>query len=330
MGAVAPARNALPVAIVALGALAACRGEGPCEAGALIEVNAILEANEACASWVDAVRGRVGRGVQGSFVVWSRRSPRGPALIASALHTVGLDWFGAGPEGLAERLAPPRSGRVWLWPTPADGGEIDPGAMSALYDLYNVASPADGRWLPKDDVFVGVMDGISDRSAPWESAVDDPPLPGPVPLYDPYEATLQEPTWAGAIAGSRVAVIGFPREARRETDTQQVSLGRVLYDDEAHRLIDDQATEDRLDNIPYDPDVEILVDATIATGMSGGGVFDQEGRWIATIVRSLTASGARPHARAVRASFLVSRLEAAYRALPPEQAAAVAEYLEPR
>lgn len=304
-----------------------------CDDGSLHAIVDTIADADACADRVDAVRGRVGRQSVGSFVLWSRRTEGEQALVASALHTLGAGWYGPVGTEITAALEPPQDiGVLRLQVPPADGA-LSFDALSPLYDLYHPDVPAVQHTqdmadiLPRHDLFVGLTD--PQRLPNLDPFPTPEPLqPGPVPLYDPLDATTSEPTFSAAEAGSTALIIGFPSEGPPDG---AFSLGTILDDAEALAAIEELAAAgDEEGSIPYDAEVEMLVVSHAEVGMSGGGAFDDQGRWIGVLVRASTTDGVGPYTRVVRATHIAEGLDEAFSTLSEAEQAAVAPFIEPR
>jgi hypothetical protein len=148
---------------------------------------------------------------------------------------------------------------------------------------------------------------------------------GPVPLYDPSGVTLTAPTFAVAAGGELVLLLGYPNATRELT----AAVGRVLTDTEASAAVARLADAgDPEGSIPYDSDAEMIIEGAALAGMSGGPVVDRQGRSVGVMVRASGERDGVQYVRAVRMSYLASRLEAAGDALPLGTRSAIAGYLE--
>jgi hypothetical protein len=108
-------------------------------------------------------------------------------------------------------------------------------------------------------------------------------------------------------------------------------VARVLDDAEVETALAALAAAgDEEGGIAYDPEAEMILEGHALVGMSGGGVFDEQGLQVGVMVRASTAEIGVQYVRAVRMSWVTARLEAAMAAAPPALAAAVAPYLEAR
>lgn len=286
-----------------------------------------------CASWLEKVRGRVGKRVSaGSFVVWSTRTQDGYALVTGAMHTMGASRYALLGEEVHEEVVVPGTTGVLDRSVPAATGELGPKDVSPYYDLYHPEIPAAEHTqglrniTPKHDFYVGIVDAqrlpLMNDIAP----VPDDRQPGLVPLYDPEGTATLTPSISVPKAGVDLLLVGYPAVG---PFTGAFSVGKVLTDDEVATTFEAlRAAGDEEGSLPYDPSVEFIVAAKALGGMSGGGVFDQDGRLTGVMVRASGTPGAPDIVRVVRASMIASRLETAVAALPEATKDAVTPYLE--
>lgn len=285
-----------------------------------------------CGAWIDMSSGRAVLSSVGSASVWSRRTGHGTALIVGAVHTLGEGWFGPGGTAVEETVWDPAGqvGVLRLHLMLPDGPGIDPLA-SPLFMLFNPAIAAERNGnrmqdvLPAEDFYVGVTDSQKyDVSGPVPQP--EPVVHDPVPIYDPSEATLTAPTSAGAEAGALVLLLGFPNETRQLT----AAVGRVMTEAEASAAVVDLAGRgDPEGQIPYDADVEMFIEGAALAGMSGGPVVDHQGRIVGVMVRATEEHNGVQYVRAVRLTYVMSQLEEALNALPPQRRSEIRGYLEP-
>lgn len=288
-----------------------------------------------CPSWSDDVRGRVARQGPGSAVVWSRRTDGGYGLVASAVHTLGVGWFGAGGEDVAERLQVPEQHGVLRMNVPPANGDFGLPDLSPLYSLYNPDIPGDQNddfmadILPRHDVFLGLVDAhrvVYDGMGPFPTSPRR--APGLVELFDPADLSRTEPMGPEPDAGALLLLVGYPQDGTSYPDGA-MSVARVLADDDADAAI--AALADRGDaegDVAYDAEVELLAEGSALVGMSGGGAFDVQGRWVGTLVRASDAHDGSQIIRIVRSSYLAGRVRTACDALTPDARAEVLPYLD--
>ena len=284
-----------------------------------------------CATWVDLAVGRAVNGSTGSATVWTRRTDHGTALIVGAVHTLGQGWFGAEGTAIEEAMVDPgvQTGipRLFLWLP--DGSGPDPLA-SPWFGLYNPAIAAERNGnlmrdvLPREDVYVAVADSqkldVSGLAMTPDAIVQEL-----VPLYDPTGITLETPTFAAAEAGQLVLLLGYPNETGQAT----AAVGRVLTDEEATAAVTTLAElGDPEGTVAYEADVEMILEGSASAGMSGGPVVDNTGRLVGVLVRASDPHDGVQYVRAVRMTYVASRLAATLASLPTETQAAIRPYLE--
>ncbi len=293
------------------------------------EVAAELDAS--CAAWLDTAQGRAVQSTTGSASVWSRSTGEGTALIVGAVHSLGQGWFG--PEGLAidEAIVDPaqQTGIPRLFLQPPDG-DVPDTLASPWFGLYNpgIAAERNGNLmrdvLPREDAYVAVTDPQK-LDVSGLPPVPEPITQGPVPLHDPTQVTLSQPTFDSARPGELALMLGYANETGMLTG----SIGRILSDAEAAAAVATLADlGDAEGAIAYDAEAEIVIEGAAAPGMSGGPVVDGEGRLIAVLVRASDDHDGVRFARAVRMDYVATSVEAAFDALTPEQQRAVEGYLE--
>jgi len=298
-------------------------------------VEAISDQDNPCREWLYKLQGRVTKNSSQSASVWSLRTEAGTALIVSAIHTLGEGYLGPGGSLIEERLRDPVEipGATRIFLVKGEDGSVD-SLASVLFILYNPEVPPEQSGnhlldiLPRHDFFVGVIDS---------QKVVMEPLPGtPAPLrhespviFDPSDLTTVAPTYADANPGDAVVLMGYPRTGDLE-GILAASIGRVLSDTEAEASIKELAAlGDEEGGIAYDPEVEMIIEGHSVVGMSGGGVYDREGRQVGILVRASYEYDGKQYIRAVRMTYLATSLMAAYEALSDTERAAVSPYLEP-
>jgi hypothetical protein len=333
--------------LLALAVVPACGDDGPpaddCEGGECdadecdaVEVRPIEEGiadGEACRTWLELTRGRVGaQSLIGSFAVVSRRTRDGLGLAVSAAHTQGTGAFGAeGTDVEASLAAPADEGTLSFKVPPADGAlRVD--ELSPHYVLGHDAIPAAENnpsltaIHPRHDYFLTIVDR---QRLTFDGGAF--PTPGPrederTPLFDPGELTTDDAPWAAATTGERAILIGFPQAG---PETGAFSVGEILDDAGAEAALAALADAgDEEGDLAYDPEVEFLVATRAIGGMSGGGVFDGEGRFLGTMVRGSTSETAPPIVRVVRFTYVAARAQAILAAMAPAARDALAPFLD--
>jgi hypothetical protein len=279
------------------------------------------------------LQGRVVKNSHMSASVWSLRPEAGTALIVSAIHTLGEGYLGPGGSIIEERFidptAQPGATRIYLI---KEDGSLD-SLASVLFILYNPEVPADqsGNYLrdilPRHDFFVGVIDSQKVVMEPFPNAPE--PLKHESPnIFDPIDLTTTEPTYAGATSGESVILMGYP-QAEEFEGGMAASIGRVLSNSEAEDAIMELLEfGDEEGGIAYDPEVEMIIEGFAVVGMSGGGVYNRNGQQVGILVRASNEWDGMQYVRAVRMTFVVDSLMAAFEDLSGPDKVVISSYLE--
>jgi hypothetical protein len=233
-----------------------------------------------------------------------------------------------------ERLRNPAEelGATRIFLVKDEDGSVD-SLASVLFILYNPEVPPEqsGNYLrdilPRHDFFVGVIDS--------QKVVMEPLPGGPAPLrheppviFDPSDLTTVAPTYADVNPGDAVVLMGYP-QGDDLAGMLAASIGRVLSDSEAESAIMELAAlGDEEGGIAYDPEAEMIIEGHSVVGMSGGGVYDREGRQVGILVRASYEYDGKQYVRVVRMTFVLARLMSAYEALSDTERTAVSPYLE--
>ena len=312
--------------------LTACRSVAPApvglpeNCGGLTDLFAVADLMSAgdhpCHAWVAATHGRVARLGAGSTVVVSNATPFGASLLVSATHVLGSGWFG--PVGTridaTVRDASVLPGTVLVEPVDPSGYVVS-GFRAPVFDFFNAPVPAPENTpglldiLPRHDFFFAVSDGQMLDSVAG-APVPDSLTPTPIRLFDPDGRATRGPAGVGVCPGALVLLEGYP--AGRFNRQLAAGVGRVLADAQADDVIDMLADAgDEEGDIPYAPEVEMIIEGEAMPGMSGGGVFDESGLLVGVIVRASDPVNGTRYIRAVRLTFAASGVSAALGALPP-------------
>lgn len=298
----------------------------PCDFEGLQLVAEVLATEDAqCVAWVESVYGRVARSGSGSASVWTLRTQATTGVLLGARHTLGMSWSPG--DAVAATLTDPNAveGLLTLQHAQADA-TVQQGLAPVFHmwipELTVPESAGLSSLLPRHDYYVAAIDDqLFTELKPFP--FPDVLQPMPPTIVDPAGTAGAEPTYATAIAGESALVLGHPVGA----DGMAVSLGTVLSDAEAEAAI--AALVDAGDeegSIPYDPEAEMLLRAEAVVGMSGGGVFDVDGRLLGISVRA-TVEGPQPYVRAVRASFIATTTAQAVASASDDLQAAIAPHL---
>jgi hypothetical protein len=125
------------------------------------------------------------------------------------------------------------------------------------------------------------------------------PLKNETPnIIDPAGLTTFNPTYADAIPGESVLLMGYPQNEEYEGKLA-ASVGRILSDEEAEDVINELSEiGDEEGGISYDSDAEVIIEGHAVVGMSGGGVYNQDGQQVGVLVRTSSVVNGRQYVRA--------------------------------
>lgn len=307
------------------------RACGP-ERGLMSVEDVLADPDDPCRPWLALVIGRVVRVGSASGSIWTRRTEYGTGVLTTAAHVASPCL--SNPGDCTERLHDPTLATgVPDLRLVSTGGELA-SQWSPRFALYNPPTPRDQVGspdiVPRYDFSLYAVDAQVFET--WGTGLGiqpDPIVNAPLALHDPAGLTLAEPTWTTAESGVRVLVVGL--DGTWPYNELKVSAARVLTDDEASRAIDRLAAAgDEEGAIPYDPQAELLLEGHAVVGMSGGGVFDEQGLQVGILVRGSFAELDVQYLRATRMSYVVSSVEGAFTSLSSEEKDAVGPYLEER
>ena len=294
--------------------VAACSAHAPttplpasCASLDLVLASDAVRAGHPCRDWVEQTRGRVfGTGVAFSGTIVATTAARGGGLFVTCRHCAsGGDHVLTDPESdppVALQVGEPQrfyfANRMFA-PNPPKSAFDDHGNLTKILPRDDIAVAAVSNKLYKLRGQIGVI--------PPSKVID-----GAMPLDDPRRIAASAKFWAAAQPGAQVLLLGYPRNLpdRDFRGELVASVGEVLDDATARdRLSRAEADEA---SIPYDPDVELVIAARAVSGMSGGGVFDVNGRYLGVMVRGTTqAVDGRYLTRVVRVSFIQAQLRSA-------------------
>lgn len=303
-----------------------------CAAGPLASLSAVrLRTNDPCQAWLERVRGRIVRAGGASGAVWTRHTPSGLALVTGAVHVLGRGALGPEGANIAERLAPPAEDGVLRIRLLSQDGKTTVRAPGFL--LYTPAIPGaeyGNQFValrPRHDFTVEVMDGQRFPADDLNEPLPDALTMGPVPVFDPQNDTTASPTFGSPAPDDVVLYAGFPKTGPFAEDGA-VGFGRVLPDGDASAAIAGLAAAgDDEGVLPYDAEAEMMIEGEAVPGMSGGGVFDRDGKLAGIMVRASTSKAAKKYVRVVRLAFVTSVIAAARAKLGATVKSAVAPYL---
>lgn len=310
------------------------QSNSPDPSDALFSVSEVLsDPDHPHYDWVYMLYGRVAKSSQMSSSIWSLNTEAGTALIVSAIHTLGEGYLGPGGTLINEKLVDPSeqlgATRIYL---PKEDGSID-NLACVLFILYHPEIPASqsGNFLrdiiPRYDFFVGVIDSQKVVMEPFPQA-PSPLKHEPPVIVDPVELTTSSPTYSEVSPDETVLLMGYPQIEDYDGGLA-ASVGRVLEDSEAENAIQDLLElGDEEGKIPYDSEVEIIIEGHSVVGMSGGGVYNTQGQQVGVIVRASYEYDGLQYVRAVRMTFIVDSLVSVFDSLPESEKLDIRVYLE--
>lgn len=264
------------------------------------------------------IRGSVGTNGPGSKVIWSKKNDYNLGLYISANHVYGLSSWTTLNEEFID-LSKINNGLFLGSRLPPANGDITlTNELVASFSLYHPQIPSNATnttILPKDDFYLGMLDnqrivdnGLANYPNPLQTTT-------PLQLYDPDLRTTSSQTWAEVVDLQTIYAIGFPQDQLKYPNGA-VSSGKVYTDLAARQIIQSlKLKNDPEGLIPYNPEVEFMVNATAIAGMSGGGVFNANGQLLGVMLRATTLDG-QPILRAIRLKYIKSKVLAFYQKLP--------------
>lgn len=286
----------------------------------LTGIDALLNSdNDTIVDILNKVRGSVGNNNNGSFAIWSTDNDYNLAVVLSANHVFGSNWWGDVNTAISETLRKPAQAegvaRVNLLPV---DGALSFTHISPIFSIYTPEIPQEENTngllniLPAHDFNVNLIDNqkgdIEDLLPPQFTNVQTNQATA---IYDPNQRTTANPNWAAVSADEVVLAIGYPNDTATYP-LGAASAGKVLSDAAAIDLI--QALKDAGDeegDIAYDSAVEMIVETAAQPGMSGGGVFNHKGQLVGVLVRG-TSLNDKHIIRAVRLTHIKQRITNAY------------------
>jgi hypothetical protein len=277
--------------------------------GTLVRIEDAVKYNdETLVALLDKVRGSVGKFRSGSKVIWSRKNDAGLGLYISANHVYGIDSWPAYDEGYID-LTTESNGIFLSSHIVNKKGEFDLTqeyiADFSLYHPYIPPNTTNTNILPANDFYLGVVDNQRLINANYgiASYPDFIQTTAPLEMYDPLNRAISDKTWSEAIDGEKIIAVGYPQDTANYP-YGAVSIGNVFTDlqaDEAIELLFQNGDEEG--GIPYNAEVEFIVDAKSVVGMSGGGVFNAKGQLLGVMVRG-TVLNEQPILRVVRVKYI--------------------------
>ena len=312
------------------------KAAGPCENLDLVLVSTILnDAAHPCRARVDAAYGRmVATGLAFSGTLVSTKPARGAGLFITCQHCTGPDG-----DGLHDVEKEDPSTFQATAPAQLRNAQVRGGPADRLYFIHRLFSrrppksafDAKGNLmniLPKDDFVIGTLSGepvdvIGHIGALPRATVSDTK----VVLYDPKGIAGSDQPWAEPEPGTQALVLGFPRDLPDHVFGGELvaSVGEILDDARAKDMLSRADADEAA--IPYDPTVELVIAARASSGMSGGGAFDADGRYLGVSVRgTVQPVDGKYLVRVVRAAYVLAQLKTALGAAAEPRRAKLAPF----
>lgn len=279
--------------------------------------SALTNSAHPCHEWLDRVAGRVVLYGFASGAIWTTRTPAQTALVVTAAHVASPCL----PEGdCARALLDPTSQEFGGYAVQSINERGEGAFFRANFELFQQEIPAAENTArttirPRHDFSIYALD--RQTATPSEVAfgrASGPIEVGEISLRDPQGLATQTPSFGSPTNGDLVLFAGRPRGGDL-AGVPSFSVGKVLSNDEVlqaqTRL---RAVGDEEGSVPYDSEAEQWVQCRFGcagVGMSGGGAFDRDGRYVGTLVRASIAELDVQYVRFVRASFIATQLDAA-------------------
>lgn len=265
------------------------------------------------------VRGSVGTRGPGSKTIWSRKNQYELGLYISANHVYNL----SGWNSRNAQFFDPATENLGIFETsqiPPDNGDIALGnTLIADFPLMHFdisANATNTTIVPAEDFYLGILDNQRTAQGPLPQHPDFLQTDQPLQQYDPVNRTKADQTWNDPVAGENAIAVGYPQD-RGNYPNGAVAYGKILSDAAAAEcILQLKAAGDVEGDIPYDPGAEFFVASQAVAGMSGGGVFDEDGKLLGIMVRSSDTEGAPKIIRVVKVAYIRAKMLEFYQELP--------------
>ena len=291
---------------------------GQCAEVHLLKTSSLI-ASAPCFKWVESVWGRVHRVNGASGAIWSVNTGFGTGLSLTARHV-----FGDAPEIPTSEIpsflglpGDPTLANPFIFLPNLRGAQTDR-LRNQAFRLFSPAVPPNGYVdhyaliSPADDFVISV---VTARKLAEDQVSFSPPDQSPLSINDPLNLAFSMPTYDDPVSGSLVIILGYPQDAAYSGELTY-SVGQVLTSTEAKRLIQRDPEESK---VPFDENVEFVIRARNLSGMSGGGSFNREGRYLGPIIRGNDeAADGIYFTRVVRMSHILKKLNQAVHDSPLE------------
>lgn len=238
-------------------------------------------------------------------------------LFVSANHVYGINtWLSPAEQFI--NISEINNGIFLGSRIPSINGNVDlSNELIANFGFYHPQIPSNSTntsIYPKDDFYLGVIDNqrIMDNGLGNYPKIVQTSIP--LQIYDPNNRTQAFQTWADVQADENVVAIGYPQD-KIKYPNGALSTGKVFSDKEAESVIESLRLKNDAEGlIPYDSKVEFIAKIHAVAGMSGGGVFNVDGRLLGVMVRATELNG-EPILRVVRMKFIKQKINSFYNTL---------------
>lgn len=288
--------------------------------GNLIKIeDAINDSNIDFVNLVNKTRGSVGTNGPGSKVIWSRKNDYSIGIFVSANHVYGISTWPSLNEEFIDISSINNGIFLGSKMPPLNGNTALSNELNASFAFYHPHIPSNATntsIIPENDFYLGIMDNqriIDNGFGVYPNIVQ---TASPLQIFDPANRTLANQTWSEVNSDDLLIAIGYPQD-KTLFPNGAVSTGKVYSDQEAENIIQLlQQDNNEEGSIPYNPQVEFLANIQALPGMSGGGVFNDNGQLVGVMVRATTLNE-EPILRVVRMSYIVQKINSFYNTLTP-------------
>lgn len=285
----------------------------------LLKIEQALASNDQdLIALLNKVRGSVGKIGPGSKTIWSRKNDYSLGLYISANHVYGISGWGTrNPEFFD--ITKENKGIFEGSQIPQKNGVIELGkTLIADFPLMHFeisSSVTNTTILPIEDFYLGVVDNQRVEQKAFPQYPSTVKINSQLDMYDPSNRTLAVNTWSNHEPGTKAILIGYPQD-NKAYPNGAVTMGNILTDSEAIsvlKILKDEGDEEG--NVPYNENVEFIVQAKAVAGMSGGGVFNNSGELLGIMVRASTSSNSKNIVRVVKINYIRNKMIDFYNSL---------------
>ena len=303
----------------------------PNKASTILKIETVLNGNnQNLSTLLNKVRGSVGRRGPASKTIWSRKNDYGLGLYISANHVYSLyGWPSRQAQFFDLAVVNPGIFETSQIP-PGDGSVALKDSLVADFPLMHFdisLSATNETILPQEDFYLGIIDNQRTVRTAFPQYPANLQTNNALQMYDPAERTKQTLTWSSPLAGEQAIAVGYPQDVSNYPNGA-VAYGKILSDGEATLIM--QKLKDAGDaegNIPYNAAAEFFIQAKAVAGMSGGGVFNSEGKLLGIMVRASDKENAPKIIRVVKVSFIRGKMMEYYSSLTDEDKAKLRPFI---